>query len=69
MFNLFSFNNVFLILRNFLAINQFIKTIKKQEKMLTEFDEVLWESLLESATIKDKDVIVFRFKDGTEING
>lgn len=46
-----------------------INTLKKQEKLLTKFDGLVWGSLLESATIKDKDVIVFRFKDGTEING
>lgn len=51
------------------AINQFIKTIKKQDKVLTEFNKVLWGTLLESATIKDKNTIIFKFKDGTEING
>ena len=51
------------------AINQFIKTIKKQDKILTEFNKVLWGALLESATIKDKNTIIFKFKDGTEING
>lgn len=50
-------------------IKDYINTLKKQEKLLTKFDGLVWGSLLESATIKDKDVIVFRFKDGTEING
>jgi 8-oxo-dGTP pyrophosphatase MutT (NUDIX family) len=48
---------------------QFIKTIKKQDKIITEFNKVLWGTLLESATIKDKNTIIFKFKDGTEING
>ena len=43
--------------------------LKKQNKPLTKFDGLMWGSLLESATIKDKDTIVFKFKDGTEING
>ncbi len=51
------------------TINQFIKTIKKQDKLQTEFNKVLWGTLLESATIKDKDTIIFRFKDGTEMIG
>ena len=42
---------------------------KKQNKPLTKFDGLMWGSLLESATIIDKDTIVFKFKDGTEING
>ena len=50
-------------------IKDYISTLKKKEKPLTKFDGLIWGSLLESATIKDKDVIVFRFKDGTEING
>ena len=51
------------------VIKDYISTLNKQEKPLTKFDGLIWGSLLESATIKDKDVIVFRFKDGTEING
>ncbi len=51
------------------VIKDYISTLNKQEKPLTKFDGLIWGSLLESATIKDKDVIVFRFKDGTEIKG
>lgn len=51
------------------VIKNYISTLKKQEKLLTKFDGLIWGSLLESATIKDKDVIVFKFKDGTKING
>lgn len=43
--------------------------LPKNVKPLTKFDGLMWGSLLESATIKDKDTIVFKFKDGTEING
>ena len=50
-------------------IKDYINTVKKQDKPLTKFDGLMWGSLLESATIKDKDTIVFKFKDGTEING
>ena len=50
-------------------IKDYINTLKKQNKPLTKFDGLMWGSLLESATIIDKDTIVFKFKDGTEING
>ena len=50
-------------------IKDYIDTLKKQNKLLEKFDGLMWGSLLESATIKDKDTIVFKFKDGTEING
>ena len=49
------------------TIKDYINTLKKQNKPLEKFDELMWGSLLESATIKDKGTIVFKFKDGTEI--
>ncbi len=51
------------------TIKDYINTLNKQDKPLTKFDGLMWGSLLESATILDKDTIVFKFKDGTEING
>ena len=50
-------------------IKDYINTLKKQDKPLEKFDGLMWGSLLESATIMDKDTIVFKFKDGTEVNG
>lgn len=50
-------------------LKDYINTLKKQNKPLEKFDGLMWGSLLESATIKDKDTIVFKFKDGTEIVG
>lgn len=44
----------------------FIKALKKQD-IVTEFDEAVWSSLVESVTVMAKDDITFRFKDGTEI--
>lgn len=38
-------------------------------KLLVEMIEPYKGRVYESATIKDKDTIVFKFKDGTEING
>jgi len=43
--------------------------VPPEKRFLINFDGLMWGSLLESATIKDKDTIVFKFKDGTEING
>lgn len=50
------------------TLDLFINTIKKQEKPLTEFDDVMWGSLLESVIV-NKDDVLFKFRDGTEING
>ena len=48
-------------------IKDYINTLKKQTRLLEKFDGLLWGSLLESATIKDNETIIFKFKDGTEI--
>jgi len=45
----------------------FIKTLKKQENLVTEFDNALWGSLLDYITVYSKDDVRFVFKDGTEI--
>ena len=39
-------------------IKDYINTLKKQNKPLTNFDELMLESLLESATIIYKDTII-----------
>ena len=47
--------------------NAFLYTLRKQENLLTEFDEKLWCSLVDYATVYDKDDVRFTFKDGTKI--
>jgi len=45
----------------------FIKALKKQENLVTEFDNALWGSLLDYITVYSKDDVRFVFKDRTEI--
>ena len=47
-------------------IRQFIKTLKEQDGIITEFDDVLWGSMVELVTISREKRSV-TFKDGTEI--
>ncbi len=49
------------------TINAFLHTLQKQDNLLTEFDEKLWCSLVDYATVYDKGDVWFTFKDGTEI--
>lgn len=51
------------------TLDLFINTIKKQDKPLTEFDDVMWGSLLECVVVNNADDIIFKFRDGTEIKG
>ena len=45
----------------------FIDSIKEQSLVLETWDEGLWISLLETATVQADNRITFRFKNGTEI--
>lgn len=49
------------------TINAFLFTLRRQDNLLTEFDEKLWCSLVDYATVYDKDDVRFTFKDGTKI--
>ena len=47
-------------------LRQFEETLKSQDGIITEFDDVLWGSMVDFITVsKDKNTVTF--KDGTEI--
>lgn len=45
----------------------FIKELKKQEQLLTEFDEGLWCATLNTVVIKSEHELIFHFRDGREL--
>jgi Tfp pilus assembly protein PilE len=45
----------------------FLKALKKQERMVTEFTETLWHSLADHAVVNSKEDVRFIFKNGMEI--
>lgn len=49
------------------VLDAFIDRLKKQEGLISEFDEQLWYSLVDYATIYSEDDVRFTFKDGTVI--
>ena len=49
------------------TINTFLYTLRKQDNLLTDFDEKLWCSLVDYATVYNKDDVRLTFKNGTEI--
>ena len=51
--------------KNMIAV--FLDELKKQERLITDFDTGLWNAVIESMTIYSKEHIVFKFKGGTEI--
>ena len=48
-------------------IEMFLSELEKQDDVVTEFDEDLWYSLVDYATVFHKEDVRFTFKDGTEI--
>lgn len=51
------------------AIDRFIYDLSKRDELLTEFDNCLWLTVVDTVTVQSDGTLVFRFNDGTEING
>lgn len=49
------------------AIDRFITTVKEREELLIEFDENLWRTVVEYATVHRDGSMTFHFFDGTEV--
>jgi hypothetical protein len=49
------------------TMESFIADLRNQESLITEFDERLWCSLLDFATVYTADDVQFTFKNGTVI--
>lgn len=45
----------------------FIRELGKQDNLITEFDEGLWCTMLNTMIVKSDKEVAFHFKDGTEI--
>jgi hypothetical protein len=48
-------------------ISRFICTLKKNDSLLTEFDEELWVATVDKVIVQSEHEITFLFKDGTEL--
>ena len=48
-------------------IEDFIQRLEQNDKLLTEFDEELWNSTIERVVVHIENEIKFVFKDGMEI--
>ena len=49
------------------AIDRFLRDLSGREELLTEFDEVLWLTVIDSVTVRRDGILVFRLHDGREI--
>ena len=49
------------------VVSAYIKQIKKQKKLVSEFSETMLTTLLDYATVHSRQKVIFTFKDGTDI--
>ena len=47
-------------------VEAFLCTLKKQDVLVTEFDERVWHTLVDEVTVFSEEDIRFTFKDGSE---
>lgn len=48
-------------------IEVFMRTLQAQKRLLTEFDENLWNATVDCLIVRSATEFTFRFKDGTEL--
>ena len=51
------------------AIDRFIYDLSKRDELLTEFDNYLWLTVVDIVMVQSDGTLVFKFNDGTEIEG
>ena len=51
------------------AIDRFIFDLSKRDELLTEFDNCLWLTVVDTVTVQSDGILLFKFNDGTEIKG
>jgi len=49
-------------------ISRFLIDLRRQEELLTDFDETLWRATVDSVTVQSEKAVVFMFKDGCKIH-
>lgn len=50
-----------------MAIKKYVNTLKKQNKVITDFDKDLWMCVIDKVVIYPDRKIIFHFKDGSEV--
>lgn len=50
------------------SIEEFIRMLEKSSIILTEFDEELWNAVIEGVKVNSEKKVIFEFKDGMELS-
>ena len=51
------------------AIDRIISDLSKRGELLTEFDNCLWLTVVDTVTVRKDGTLIFKFNDDTEIEG
>ena len=51
------------------TINRFLKELEQRDELLTEFDNCLWLTVVDSVTVQQDGTLTFKFYNGSEISG
>lgn len=54
---------------NKVDIDRFISELSKRDELLTEFDNCLWLTVVDTVTVQSDGILLFKFNGGTEIEG
>ena len=49
------------------TIEQFLADLMKQDGVVTEFDPILWQTMVDMVTVYSREDVRFRFRDETEM--
>ncbi len=49
------------------ALEGFVEALKKRKSLLTEFDEALWNAVVEKMVVRSADEVIFMLRDGSQI--
>ena len=48
-------------------IEDFLRTMEKAKTLVTDFDEGMWNAVIESLTVYSKELLIFTFKSGIQV--
>lgn len=48
-------------------LKEFLETLNQQSELIIEFDELLWETMVDKVEICQNRIVTFTLKDGREV--
>lgn len=55
------------VVRHQKDLKEFLETLNQQSELIIEFDELLWETMVDKVEICQNRIVTFTLKDGREV--